>query len=231
MPDRLVLFDIDATLVTTSRAGIRSMQDAGRELYAREFTIDGVEFAGRLDPLIIDDLLAANGIGVTERSRAELREAYGRHLERRLKVSGTASALPGVHRLIDLLAGEGAVTLGLLTGNFPETGRMKLGACGIEADGFAVRVWGCDSPHDPPARVDLPLVAMERFERMYARSIAAQDVTIVGDTPHDVACAKAHGCRCLAVATGMFDAGELAGADHVVEDLSCTAEISAWLRG
>lgn len=227
----LVLFDIDATLVTTSKAGIKSMQDAGRELYFKTFSIEGVNFAGRLDPLIIDDLLEANGLEPTERRREEMRAGYGRNLGVRLRVPGIASALGGVANLVDRLSENDLFSLGLLTGNFPETGRMKLGACGIDSDRFPVQVWGCDSPHDVPARDHLPAVAFERYEEHYGEPIQGDKACVIGDTPHDVACAKAHNCRCIGVATGSFSVAELksAGADLVVKDLHQTDTIVDWL--
>ena len=229
----LVLFDIDATLVTTSRAGIKSMEDAGRELYFEAFSIEGVNFAGRLDPLIIDDLLVANGLEPTARRREEMRAGYGRNLGRRLRVDGIAGALGGVADLVDRLAGDARFSLGLLTGNFPETGRMKLRACGIDSSRFPIQVWGCDSPHEVPARNHLPAVAFERYEACFGEPIGGDRTCVVGDTPHDVACAKANGCRCIGVATGSFSisALESAGADLVVTDLQETETIVEWLAG
>ena len=229
----LVLFDIDATLVTTSRAGIKSMEDAGRELYFETFSIEGVNFAGRLDPLIIADLLVANGLEPTERRCEEMRAGYGRNLGMRLRVAGIANALAGVANLVDRLDGNDRFSLGLLTGNFPETGRMKLRACGIDSDRFPIQVWGCDSPHEVPARDHLPAVAFERFEAHFGEPIQGDRACVIGDTPHDVACAKAHGCRSIGVATGSFDVSDLesAGADLVVKDLRQTDAIVAWLEG
>lgn len=229
----LVLFDIDATLVTTSRAGIKSMEDAGRELYFDAFSIEGVSFSGRLDPLIIDDLLVANGLEPTERRREEMRAGYGRNLGRRLRVAGIANALEGVANLVDRLDGNDCFSLGLLTGNFPETGRMKLHACGISSDRFPIQVWGCDSPYEVPARDHLPAVAFERYEARFGEPIGGDGTCVIGDTPHDVACAKVHGCRCIGVATGSYDISELesAGADLVVKDLRQTDAIVEWLAG
>jgi phosphoglycolate phosphatase-like HAD superfamily hydrolase len=234
MPDHdLILFDIDATLVTTTRAGIHALGDAGRELYGERFTIDGVDYAGRLDPLIIRDLLAVNAVDPSEASVSGMRQGYLRHLAARLGVPGTARALPGVPKLIQGVRSDARFVTGLLTGNFPESGRLKLGACGIDADGFEICVWGCDSPHEPPDRSHLPAVALTRYQDRYGTALAGERVTIIGDTPHDVACARAHGCRCLAVATGMFDVAALAeaGADRVVSTLEDTEDILTWLRG
>ncbi len=229
----LILFDIDATLVTTSGVGRHAMAEAGRRLYGPAFTPDGVEFAGRLDPLILADLLTRNGLEPTPDRKAAMRREYRRALVEGLQTPGIARALPGVHAVVDALVGESGVTLGLLTGNFEETGRLKLGACGLDADRFRVRVWGDESPHEPPSRDHLPAVAMERYAGVLAGPVRADRVTIVGDTVHDVACARANGCRSLAVATGSFPSHTLraAGADEVMADLSDVAAVVRWLLG
>ncbi len=227
----LILFDIDATLLTTGGAGIDAMGRAGRALYGDNFDERSVEFAGRLDPLIIADLLLAHDVEPTPEAIQRFRDAYAGHLRELLAQTGVARPCPGVLELLDTLSRVEGLTLGLLTGNFPETGAIKLRAGGIDPARFALAAWGCDSPHLPPARDHLPPVAITRYRDLHKREILAGDVTIIGDTPHDVACARAHGCRVLAVATGMFDQATLrdAGADLVVESLLDTPAIAAWL--
>lgn len=222
----LILFDIDATLIRTEGAGIKAMVDAGSELFGPGFTAEGVAFAGRLDPLILADLLMTNRQTPNPGNIQSMRRAYRKHLEVRLK-SGVGRALPGVAPLLDRLQSEAAATLGLLTGNFAETGSAKLAACGIQVSRFAIQVWGDDSPHDPPAREHLPAVGMQRYRQLHRRDIAPQCVVIIGDTPHDISCAKAHGCRSLGVGTGQFRAEQLlaSGADHAVDDLSNTEAV------
>ncbi len=228
----LILFDIDATLITTSGVGIRAMTDAGRELHGPGFKVDGIEFAGRLDPLIIMDMFRASRVPYTDQSQLEFRRAYERHIRRRIVEPTTiARTLPGVHQLVDALEKVEHVTLGLLTGNFAETGSIKLRHCGIEPDRFPVQVWGDESRSSPPRRQDLPGVALERYRSRYQRHIGGDRTVIIGDTPHDIACAKEHACRSLAVATGSFNVEALANhnPDHVVEDLSATDDVLRWL--
>lgn len=228
----LILFDVDATLITTSRAGILAMGGAGRELYGPGFDESRVEYAGRLDPLIIADLLRAHGREATDGEIERFRAGYRAHLERLLADRSRARPCPGVLGLLDALESAAAgPALGLLTGNFPETGAIKLRASGVMPERFTVRVWGCDSPRIPPARDHLPPVAMERYLAAFGRALAPGEVTIVGDTPHDIACARAHGCRSLGVATGQFSVELLraSGADLAVRDLSDTASLAAWL--
>lgn len=227
----LLFFDIDATLIHTSRSGMHSMQDAGRELFGPSFRVEGIDFAGRLDPLILTDLLSHNNQKPTPTALAELRTRYRAHLERRLAQPGIGRSLPGVLPLLERLRANPAVTLALLTGNFADTGQMKLRACGIDPAWFPIHVWGDESPHSPPARHHLPPVGLQRFHARHNRSLPPHHAFIIGDTPHDVACAKAHGLRSLAVATGSYSIPQLqaAHADRVVPDLADTASILDYL--
>lgn len=227
----LILFDIDATLIRTSGLGIRAMGLAGRGLFGENFDERRVDYAGRLDPLIMADLLRVHGIEATADTFARFRLQYRVHLERLLSETGQGRVCPGVPELLDRLERCAGVTLGLLTGNFPETGAIKLRACGVSPERFAVAAWGDESPHSPPARDHLPPVAMRRYSEKFGAPIAPDRVTIIGDTPHDIACAKAHACRSLGVATGQFGVGALgeAGADLALPDLSDTDRVVTWL--
>lgn len=225
----LLLFDIDGTLLNTSGAGSRSMLAAGRELYGEGFTDEGVEYAGRLDPLIIRELFRASGVDVGGYEVPRFRKRYIERLELELR-ERPADACPGVHELLHDLSSRSAV-MGVLTGNFVESGSLKLRSCGIDPDRFSVRVWGDESPRAVPRRADLVEIAMVRWSAMLGECPQAQRVIVIGDTPGDVECAKAHGCRSLAVATGKFTrAGlERCGADLVLDDLSDTAEVVKFL--
>ncbi|MCC6321930.1 MAG: HAD family hydrolase [Phycisphaerales bacterium] len=220
--DRLILFDIDATLLVTSGAGIAAMRDAGRALFNPEFTTDGLEFAGRLDPLLLVEMLELNGHEPTHANLTAFRERYGAELHalsaRRGGPLGTV--LPGVHEVLGRLRALGT-PMGLLTGNFEETGALKLRSCGIDPAWFEPAVWGDDSPHQPPRRDHLPRVALARVKKRRGIDLPAERVTIIGDTPHDVRCARVNGCRSVGVATGKYSRQQLAdaGADVVLADL------------
>lgn len=233
---RLALFDIDATLVTTRGLGIGAMRDAARDAFGRDLTDDHVPTAGRLDPLIMADMLRLAGIDATPDALTAWRNAYAGRLR---QVAGEAAArgdiraLPGALDIVARLETEtdAGLTLGVLTGNFAETGTIKLEAAGFRMDAFRVRVWGDESPHHPPARDHLPGVGIERFGALVGERIDGARVTIIGDTIHDIACAKAHGCRSIGVATGWHDAAKLtaAGADLVLDDLTDTEHIAHWI--
>lgn len=231
----LLFFDIDATLLSTSGSGMGALHEAGRAEFGPAFSIEGVSFAGRLDPLIIGEMLRLNGVPETPENHARVRARYVPLLRERLARPGAAAALPGVHNLLAALAPYAQrqdVTLGLLTGNFAESGTMKLRASGIDPDLFTVASWGDDAPANPdrpPVREDLVPVGLGRARQRHGRP--SRGFTIIGDTPHDVRCAKVHGGRCLAVATGKFSAAQLAesGADRVLQDLTDTDAVVSWL--
>jgi phosphoglycolate phosphatase len=223
----LILFDIDGTLLLTQKAGMQAMLDGGRELFGEHFTIDDVEFSGRLDPLIWADLALRNKVANHDGEHERFRAAYGRHLRRRLDANPTATLLPGVKALVEMLPTHNSVTLGVLTGNYPETGRLKIERAGLQPDVFRVAAWGIDGR----TRRDLPPVAIKRHLELTKKTLDAADVVIIGDTPYDIDCASCHGCRSIGVATGTFDVDMLreAGADLAVESLAEVEEILAWM--
>jgi phosphoglycolate phosphatase-like HAD superfamily hydrolase len=225
----LVLFDIDGTLLLTRRAGARAMQEAGRALFGDAFDLARVELAGRLDPLIWADAMRLAGFEPHAEAHARFRARYAQGLARRLSEPGTAYALPGVPALLDALAGTPGVTLGLLTGNYPETGRMKLEAAGLDPARFPVQAWGADGA----SRRDLPGVALARHAAHRGGALHPRGVVVVGDTPHDVDCARAHGLLAVAVASGPAYAREDLAAhapDLLLDDLTDVGGFLAWLE-
>ncbi len=230
----LLLFDIDGTLLNTSGSGMAALHAAAKAHFGEHFTIEGVSFAGRLDPLIISEMLRLNGQADSLEHHALLRAAYRERLGPMLARPNAAKALGGVHELLAALrprAEAGHATLGLLTGNYPETGAMKLRHCGIDPDWFTVAAWGDDAAGSPPKREDLVPFAIDQLARKGGPRYTGESVTVIGDTPHDVRCAKAHGGRCLAVATGHYSVNQLleAGADLAVPTLTDTNELVEWL--
>lgn len=232
----LILFDIDMTLTSTGGAGMKAMRAAVAHAFGDAFKPGEVAFAGRLDPLILTDMLTSSGLVGTPAQLSQVRRSYATILAG-LLAHGDCHALPGVPSLIAHLVAQQRrlphLTLGLLTGNYEETGRMKLKACGIDQAPFVVAAWGDESPHVPPKRADLVPIAMSRDAARRGRLLAGQEVTIIGDTPYDVECGKAHGCRVLGVATGHTSQEELRrhGADLTAADLSDTSAIAGWLLG
>lgn len=231
----LILFDIDLTLVTTRGCGMRAMVAAGRDLFGERFTAEGVDFAGRLDPLIIGEMFVHSGVEWTPANVAAFRARYTTRLGEVLDATPEKTALPGVLPLLaalrDRAAGDPHLALGVLTGNFAETGSMKLRACGIDPAWFGVQAWGDDGPHTPPKREHLVPVAIGRYETTLGRAVDPRRVVVVGDTPHDVHAAKSNGCRAIAVATGRSGMDELRARepDMTLADLSDTAGFLAFV--
>jgi len=230
--ERLLLFDIDGTLIRCNGAGMVAMQRAVRSSLGAEVDAMSIDYAGRLDPLIMADLLMSAGVDSTRQAIDSFRAAYRRELIALFESGeGRAVVLPGVLESLDALFRENSIATGLLTGNLEATGGYKLRAAGIEPGRFHVRVWGDESPHDLPSRNHLPEIGLARWSQLTGRPADASRAIVIGDTPHDVACAKAHACRSLAVATGRFSVEELqhAGADLAVADLSDVETTLRWM--
>lgn len=226
----LVLFDIDGTLLRSTGIGMGSMREALESMHpGLEFPFDGIPIAGRLDTLIFRDLLAIHGLPHRDEDHAEFRRRYAERLARRVAAGGPVRALPGAGSLAGRLADAPGVTVGLLTGNYPETGRMKIEAAGLDWSRFAIGAFAGDGPD----RRSLVPVAMRRLRDRAGREIAPREVVVIGDTPLDVDCAAAHGCRSLAVATGHHPIDELrgSGADLSVADLDDTDALCGWILG
>lgn len=228
MSETLVLFDIDGTLLRTNGAGVGGFVEAGVRIFGEAFSLDGLLVGGQLDPLILNRALARLGMDEDDTNLQVFRPHYYQCLNR-LFESGEreSTAMPGVHALLERLSGLVHVDVGLLTGNLPETGELKLAAAGIEIDHFCVHAWGDEGD----AREHLPTVALDRWIEHREIQRGFEHIVIIGDTIHDVHCAKANGCRVLAVCTGVDDRDtlEASGADWVVDDLSDTEAILSWL--
>ncbi|MHC4994143.1 MAG: HAD family hydrolase [Planctomycetota bacterium] len=218
---KLALFDLDGTLLHSHGAGMRAIQRAGQALFGRDFDLSDISFAGAIDPHIFQIGAERAGVDPTPDNEAAFARAYRRELEDDLNNNGgTVRSLPGAAELIRQVAEHPSLTLGLLTGNYTQTGPVKLRGAGIDETLFQIQVYGDDGAD----RAELVGVAIQRYRQRFDDHLDGDDVVVIGDTPRDVDCAKSHGCRCLAVATGPFDTAELerAGADAVLDDLSDT---------
>jgi phosphoglycolate phosphatase-like HAD superfamily hydrolase len=234
---RLLLFDIDGTLVLTGGAGLRGMTRAFEAMFGVPDALAGVPVAGRTDPAILTDVMARHAVRATDGERVRFVDTYlpllaeemARPVPERPHPSqhGTHKGpLPGVRPLVEALEREDSVCLGLLTGNYRRAAEIKLGYFGLWAP-FRCGAFGDDAEQ----RFELVAIAVERATAAGCPDVARSEVLVIGDTPLDVECARLAGVRSLAVATGGYDAATLraAGASHVVEDLTDTVGITAWL--
>lgn len=219
---RLVLFDIDGTLVSCHGAGGRAMTRAGKDTFHPEFSLEGVDFAGRLDPHIVDEGLARLSLTPSDELHAEFRQRYLDLLEVEL-MNPRFVVHPGVRALVTALAADDDVVLGLLTGNWGEAAELKLARAEIDFAQFAIGAFGDHAQ----TRDALAGVALDRFRAHVGREVPSSHVVVIGDTPADVRCARANGLSLVAVGTGRFTAAELrdAGAEVAVDDLADAAPV------
>jgi len=232
---RLILFDIDGTLLWTDGAGRRAIQRALIDEMGTAGPIDRYRFDGKTDPQIVRELLTLAGhpeAEAEERIAAVCRRYVG-HLTAELQQPPqNMRLLPGVRELLAALEPHetaGRALVGLLTGNLEGGAALKLVAVGLDPARFAVGAYGSDSARRP----DLPAIAADRAARRTGRRFVGADIVIVGDTPDDVACGQPIGARTVAVATGFYDVNQLrvAGAVHVFENLTDTRAVTDALLG
>jgi phosphoglycolate phosphatase len=223
----VILFDIDGTLVLTGGAGVRAMTRAFEDLFDVPDAFRDISVAGRTDSWILAGAAATHAVPPAELAR--FHDVYLAHLMQEIERPGPRKGvMPGVRPLLDALAGRADVHLALLTGNYEEAARVKL-------EHFDLwRYFRCGAfGDDAPDRNALLPRALARVCASGGPGVAASQAVVVGDTPHDVACAAASGARSIAVATGGYDVEALraAGADVVFEDLSDLAAVLAGIKG
>lgn len=220
---KLVLFDIDGTLVLTGGAGMRAMNRACESLVGHPDALSGMSLAGRTDRIILGDIVARTGRDIDAALLAELRDKYLAHLREEIERpgKGVKALMPGVRELLDALAARDDIFVGLLTGNFEAGARIKL-------EHFDLwKYFPCGAYGDDAAdRNALVPFALARARECGLPDLAPEHILVVGDTPHDVACARAVDAVPVAVATGGFSVEQLreSGAEIVFQDLSNTQE-------
>jgi phosphoglycolate phosphatase len=214
----LLLFDIDGTLVSgATKAHQTAMYDALRAVHSVDPAKLGrpLSPAGRTDPEIARTILLDAGVSaerIDDRAD-EVREECCRAYAMLCPEDLSAFVLPGMTELLDWLSGRTDALLGLLTGNYEAVARLKLARAGIGS--YFPSGQGAFGSDDED-RAGLPAIARRRAGRI-GRPHPREQTIVIGDTPRDIACARADGVRCVAVATGPFGAAELSGADATVD--------------
>lgn len=230
MSARLLLFDIDGTLLLTGGAGKRAMERAFLELYGVTDALAGVSMAGRTDRWLAELALTRHGLEASPERLDAFRARYLAALESAIHEPGRGhrGLLPGVAPLLDRLAQRHQWHLALLTGNYRDGARIKLSHFGLW-DRFA---WGAFGDE----HAERGALARAAVAAAPSQGVAIADprhAVVIGDTPFDIACARAAGASVIAVATGGHPREELAAHDPdlIVDDLTAIATVEAFLAG
>src|SRR5256886_1617747 len=216
MQKRLLLFDIDGTLIHSGGAGVEALKRAFKERFDIEDDLHDIEIAGMTDSGIVASMSKKHKIPATAENVAAFLDSYVHFLSKELP-RRQGKLLPGVLELLEKLKSRKHVVLGLLTGNASRGAQLKLSHYGVwhffEFGAFA------DDHHD---RNELGAFARARAKEKHGREFSAADIDVIGDTPRDIACGKALGARTVAVATGTWSRDKLAqhDPDFLIDDFS-----------
>lgn len=222
---KLVLFDIDGTLLWSDGAGRRALHHALTETFGTVGPAD-YWFDGKTDPQIVRELMQLEGFDdavIEERLPRTLDRYLDRLRQELYDPAHGAEALPGVPALLDALEARADVVLGLLTGNIAGGARAKLGRVGIDFDRFAVGAFGSDDA----VRPELPAIAQRRCREVLDLHVPGERMIVIGDTPADLTCGQGIGARAVGVATGRYTVEQLGAYEpHAVfPDLSDTSAV------
>jgi phosphoglycolate phosphatase len=222
----LVLFDIDGTLLLSGGAGVRAMTRAFESTFGVADVFDGMVVAGRTDTYLVSAAFVRAGLPDTADAHARFHASYLPILADEIRQPGRGrhGIMPGVDALLTALDARADIHLALLTGNYERAARIKLDHFGLSRY-FAWGVYGEESPD----RNVLGRLALTRATAQRVPAAACDRAVVIGDTPDDVACARAAGARAIAVATGSYSVDQLlaAGADTALANLSDTPTVIA----
>src|SRR5216110_3583159 len=213
---RLLLFDIDGTLIHSGGAGVYALKSAFKERFGIDDDLHGIEIAGMTDSGIVVSVLNKHQIPVTNENVSAFLDSYVHFLSLELP-RREGKLLPGVLELLEELKSRPHLVLALLTGNVSRGAQLKLEHYGVwhlfEFGAFA---------DDHQDRNQLGSFARARAREKHGREFSASQIDVIGDTPPDIACGKAFGARTIAVATGTWSRDELAKhqPDFLIDDLS-----------
>jgi phosphoglycolate phosphatase len=215
---RLLLWDIDGTLLLSSGAGMRALEVALPRVFRVQGSLADIEYAGRTDRWILRQVFAKFGLPATEENFARYTAGYLAELPAQLAGSA-ARVLPGVTALLEAAAGRDDITQGLLTGNLRGGAEAKLNRFGLWRY-FPFGAFADDS--EDRHQLGPHALARARAHHGDRVTFTPEQVWVIGDTPHDITCGQAFGARTLAVATGNFTVDQLAthGPTAVLQDLS-----------
>jgi len=215
---KILLFDIDGTLLLSGGAGRRGMEKAFEDTFEVPAALDGLTLSGMTDPLIFKNACVKHNLPYSDEKHEAFKTAYLENLPKEiLKPGSNKIAMPGVHELISKLSSMDGIQLGLLTGNYRKGAEIKLDHFNLNHY-FGFGAFGDDNMD----RNKLLPYAIERFKKMNGNSSNENEVWVIGDTPKDIECARPHDAIAVAVATGEYSSEHLAEAkpDFLFNDLS-----------
>lgn len=213
---KLVLFDIDGTLIDSGDASVIALTRLFRSLYAITDAFISVTMDGKTDKQIIKEGLAANNLPVDDANIPSIISKYLINLEKEIN-NDRKHVKPGVRKLLNRLGQMNDFHLGLLTGNIESGARIKLEVFDLNRY-FPLGAFGSD--HED--RNQLLPIAIDKFSKKTGQAFRFEDCIVVGDTPKDVECSRPYGAISVAVTTGIYSAEQLAaaGANYVLPDLT-----------
>jgi phosphoglycolate phosphatase len=212
---KLLLFDIDGTLVSTGGAGVRALNRAFCQVVGIVNAMDGIRLHGKTDPAIIREVFNAREVPSLRASFDQILAAYVEFLPEEVERSTQYRVLPGILSFLQDFHRRPDLVFGLATGNVERGARIKL-ARGKLNSFFTFGGFGSDAE----SRTELVRCAAESGVRHAGRDIEPQDVFVIGDTPRDIDAGREAGFRTVGVATGYYSAEQLraAGADLTLSD-------------
>ena len=223
---KLILWDIDGTLIVSGRAGIFALAKAFHKIHGHEPDFSTLDVSGRTDKWIAAQVLKQQGIAVTPGNIHAYLEAYLECLLTELQTR-SGRVLPGIFELLEKLRADPEVAQGLLTGNLQRGAQIKLEHFKVWHY-FAFGAFGDDSP----VRNELGPHAVRRASEKHSVEFASENIFVIGDTPHDIECGKAIGAKTIAVATGNFSFADLKRHDPTAAfpDFSDTSAFLQFIR-
>ncbi len=220
---KLLLFDIDGTLLHSGGAGLRAMSQAFEELHDIPEAFEGISLAGRTDTAIVKEVFDHHQAPLSEFVLTRYKNRYFELIAKEMQVDNPKKQLmPGVTPLLEHLRTRQDVYMGLLTGNWETSGRIKLAHFEL-SNLFAFGAFADDSH----VRNELVPFALQRFTRHYGLSIDPENVYVIGDTPSDINCTKPHNVRSVAVGAAHYTVDQLKkhDPDFLVESLEDTEQL------
>ncbi|NCC50763.1 MAG: HAD family hydrolase [Spartobacteria bacterium] len=223
----VVFFDIDGTLLETGGAGKEAFQNAITKAAGAPIDISHVNFAGATDLDLFRNILAGAGRVSDPAKEALFFQALAAEMEAVMD-GRTIRVFPGVQALLDALSARPEALVGLVTGNIDEGARIKLAHAGLHGH-FMLGAFGCEHAD----RMEIARLALRRAEQALLPGQRITRKALVGDTPSDMAAARAVEAVAIGVATGRYTLAQLrdAGADHVVANMSNLTEMLSLLFG